>query len=503
MFDGIQRWAQYSPRDRAAPAGFSIVLAQAISPQLNWWDGLVESWLNLPSWAQAAVVASVIVLLVALAGSVVIWVGATAAERRQRVSLPASIRFGWLAIPGWSKAVQFSLVGLVALASFTALSGRPAAELRVSPAEVAFGPVVAGGTATSDLTLTNLGTAGSPSIEIEQATVSGEHAGLFRVVSGADAVVPTGGDAVVTIAFSPDSTGLKVADLRVAHSGANSPTTVRLFGRGAQVVRMNAGGREIDDSPAWTDDRAFLDTVGAAAVDDGGLLISLAHPSIPAGVPDVLFQSARVGETSSLGYVFPVDPGMYEVRLFFAELADAVTSPLLDVTVDGDAVVDRLNVADVAGAGAGVMVPIVVTSSFDTISVEIRSLLGSPWVNAIEIVDISQSSGPQLEAPADIALGPVQMPATVSEDLAVGNVGDRLLRHNCLEFVRPLGADGRLLHRERRRGSGGGPRERPAARTDLFLRHPAGEPVRQRRRGLGGGGRRCIDSARPAGPWPP
>jgi PKD repeat protein len=258
-------------------------------------------------------------------------------------------------------------------------------------------------------------------------TVSGEHAALFTVVSGADAVAPSGGSATVTIAFSPDSAGLKVADLRVAHSGANSPIIVHLNGRGAQVIRMNAGDREIPDSPAWADDQAFIDTVRTTTFDDAGLGVSLSHPSIPADIPSSLFQSARVSDTSSLAYAFPVKPGMYEVRLFLAQLPDAVRSTLLDVTVNGEVVVDRLNVADLAGPGAGLMVPIVVSSSLDMISVEIQSLLGSPWVNAIEIVDISQSSGSQLDAPTDIAVGPVQMLSTVSKDLTLRNIGDGLI----------------------------------------------------------------------------
>ena len=190
---------------------------------------------------------------------------------------------------------------------------------------------------------------------------------------------------------------------------------------------MNAGGREIGDTPAWSDDRAFLETVRTSVRDEGGLRVSLSDPSIPAETPSGLFQSARVSETSSLAYAFPVEPGTYEVRLFFAGLPDAVRSPLLDVTINDEAAVDQLNVGDLAGPGAGVMVPIVVSSSLDTVSVEIHSLLGSPWVNAIEIVDVSQSSGPQLDAPTDIALGPVQMLETVSEDLTLGNVGDRLI----------------------------------------------------------------------------
>jgi PKD repeat protein len=410
-----------------APAAFGIVLAQATSPQLNWWDGLVELWLNLPSWAQAAAFAGGIVLAIAIPMSVVLWVIATLAERRRLRSMRASIRYGWLAIPGWSKAVQFSLIGLIAVGAFTAISGRPSAELRVSPVEVAFAGVVPGGAATSDLTLTNLGTAGSPAIRIEQVTVSGDHAALFSVVSGADGVAPTGGDAVVTIAFSPDSTGLKIADLEVVHSGANSPIIVRLTGRGAHVVRMNAGGREIDDSPAWIDDRAFVDTAATTTFENAWPGVSLSHPSIPENTPSGLFESARVSETSSLAYAFPVEPGLYEVRLFFAELPDAVRSTMLKVTVNDEVVVDQLNVADLAGPGVGLMIPIVVDSSLDTISVEILSLLGSPWVNAIEIVDISQSSGPQLDAATHIALGPVQMLTTVSSDVTFRNIGDRLI----------------------------------------------------------------------------
>ena len=231
----------------------------------------------------------VIILATALGVSLVLWVIAAVAERRRLMPIPTSIRNGWLAIPGWAKAVQFSLIGLVVVGAFTALSGRPAAELRVSPSVVVFGGVVSGGTATSDVVFTNLGTAGSPTIEIEQVTVSGEHAALFSVVAGADAVVSSGGDATVTIAFSPDSTGLKVADLQLSHPGANSPIIVRLNGRGAQVVRMNAGGREIADSPAWADDQDFVDSVRTTTFDDAGLWVSLSHPSIPEDIPSGLF----------------------------------------------------------------------------------------------------------------------------------------------------------------------------------------------------------------------
>jgi len=428
MFDGgNRRRASISPRDRLVRPAFAIVFAQADSPQVNWWDGLVESWLNLPSWAQAVTAVGAIMLVVALAVSLVLWVLAVVEERRRAMPVRASIRHGWLAIPGWSKAVQFFLIGVLVLVGFTAISGRSPAELRASSTEISYGGVVSGGTATSDLTLTNLGTAGSPSIAVEEVTLSGEHASLFSVLSGAEAVVPSGGSAAVTIAFAPDSTGLKVANLTVEHTGANSPTTVRLSGRGATVVRVNAGGREIDDSPVWSEDQAFVDIDRTTVREDGGLLVSLSHPSIPAGIPGGVFQSARLSETSSLTYDFPVEPGKYEVRLFFAELPDAVTSTPLDVIVNDKAVVDQLNVADLAGPGAGLMVPIVVSSSLDTISVEIRSLLGSPWVNAIEIVDISQSSGSQLDAPASIEVGPVQMLATESSDLILGNTGDRLI----------------------------------------------------------------------------
>ena len=246
---------------------------------------------------------------------------------------------------------------------------------------------------------------------------------LFR----SDGVAPSGGDTAITLAFSPDSAGLKVADLQVAHSGANSPITVHLSGRGAQVVRMNAGGREIAGSPAWSDDRTFVDTVLTEAVDTAGLGLSLSHPSIPADTPSGLFQSARVSESSSLAYTFPVDPGTYEVRLFFAELPDAVRPTLLDIIINDEAVVDQLNVADLVGQGVGLMVPIVASSRLDTISVEIHSQLGSPWVNAIEIVDISQSSGPQLDAPTDIEVGPAQILTTVSKDLTLRNSGDRFI----------------------------------------------------------------------------
>ncbi len=358
-----------------------------------------------------------------------------------RTQLPTLLRSGRLEVQGISATIPVSVVaavlvgmmwtgvtvGTVGLLSFVSAGPpRALATLQFDAEELSFGGVATGGSATMGLAVTNGGSEEGPSITIDQITVTGPDASLFTVVSGSGAVITTGEDTVITVAFSPQSTGRKTAQLEVFHSGTDSPSRVALSGRGAAVVRVNAGGPEIPDAPAWSDDRAFVEGASSTGVDDGAISISLSHPSIPIDTPDDLFRSARVSETSSLEYRFPVGPGRYEVRLYFGALPDTERAPLLDVTVNEELAVPLLNVRRVAGDDGGVMVPILVESSGETLSVEIRTLLGRPWVNAIEVVDVTQSEGPRLAAPALIDVGPVQVSSTRSTDLVIQNVGDRL-----------------------------------------------------------------------------
>jgi PKD repeat protein len=419
----------------------SAVVAGVGAPGLIWSGTVTAWWQELSFGFRVALSTAAIMLVIGAAVSAAVR-AALASGSSRRFSVSELIRSGDLAIPGAPNSIPVSVIAvslavvgwtgvtMMGVGLVTGLSDTTTPQLstlRVSPAELSFGGVVTGTTATAQLLLTNTGTAEGDAIAIERVAVTGADASAFAVVTSPDDEVDAGEDAVIRVTFAPDTIGSKSADLRVEHSGSNSPTIVRLDGRGARVIRVNAGGSNLNDSTAWTDDETFLDSESTLAIDGLVSPPSPSHPSIPAGTPADLFQSARISEATSLDYVFPTGPGSYEVRLYFAVLPDDMESPLLDVSVNGEDVARLFDVRRLAGEGGAIMLPIVVEPRIDTISVRIQTLLGSPWVNGIEVIDVSQSTGAQFEAPGELDIGPVHVLTSGSEDLIIRNGGDPLV----------------------------------------------------------------------------
>jgi hypothetical protein len=88
---------------------------------------------------------------------------------------------------------------------------------------------------------------------------------------------------------------------------------------------------------------------------------------------------------------FPVDPGEYEVRLYFAEIYGGtmrVGARVFDVTVEGQLVLDDYDIYADAGAGnRGVMQSFVVTSDA-SLGIEFAHVVENPAVSGIEILRV-------------------------------------------------------------------------------------------------------------------
>jgi len=98
---------------------------------------------------------------------------------------------------------------------------------------------------------------------------------------------------------------------------------------------------------------------------------------------------------------FPVTPGRYEVRLYFAETrlaGQAVGARLFDVAVEGRSVLDDYDIFADVGPFKGVMKSFVVNSD-NALSISLGRVKRSPVISGLEVVALGAAASP-LPAPA-------------------------------------------------------------------------------------------------------
>ena len=104
-------------------------------------------------------------------------------------------------------------------------------------------------------------------------------------------------------------------------------------------------------------------------------------------------------------WTFPVTPGQYEVRLYFAEIysgAWTVGKRRFDVLVEGSLVLDDYDVFAAAGANRGIMRAFTVTSD-SALDVDFRQVAENPALKAIEIVAAGTPPGPAAVRHGEVA----------------------------------------------------------------------------------------------------
>ncbi|MGV3485086.1 MAG: malectin domain-containing carbohydrate-binding protein, partial [Planctomycetaceae bacterium] len=184
----------------------------------------------------------------------------------------------------------------------------------------------------------------------------------------------------------------------------------------AAIFRVNSGGPEIADSPAWTADlkgspSPYVNSVAGTNSDKtaaytGSTPIDLSN--IPSGIPSELFLSERYdwNPAPTLQYSFPVTPGQFEVRLFFAETYDQITAAqqrVFDVKVEGALKLDDFDIFAEVGGFKGVMKSFVVDAD-STLDVELfkdttLTTTQFPTIKGIEIISLDVANDPPVLTP--------------------------------------------------------------------------------------------------------
>lgn len=185
------------------------------------------------------------------------------------------------------------------------------------------------------------------------------------------------------------------------------------------------------DSPAdWESDdpaSAYL-AAGGNGTSATTASIDLSHPSVPAGTPEVLFQTERFDRpvVPEMTWAFPVDAGAYRVNLYFAEIFTGITASgqrVFDVSIEGVQVLDDLDIFAQVGLNAGLVTSHDVSVSDGQLNILFTHEVENPAVKAIEIIDLGSQPGTLSAAPGSVHFGEVVTGDTDTASVLLTNLG--------------------------------------------------------------------------------
>lgn len=311
--------------------------------------------------------------------------------------------------------------------------------LGASDTSVSFGEVLAGSSAQQAVTLTNNGSTGSPSITIDptQASITpGGSPFSFAFPTTSPIVLAPGESTSVTVTYAPTAEGNDAANLDIPNDGDVSPLTLSISGVATVdspadnvLYRVNAGGPEVTDSPSWLVDSAASPSPFSNAGAGGNSDVSTTTDTItlgaavPAGTPVELFQSERFDNPAAedMEWDFSVTPGIYEVRLYFAEVSAAAFGDNLrvfDIEIENILVEPAYDIFADVGSLTGTTKSYIVSSDAN-LDIDFQAINQNPLVNAIEVIAVP--TGMLLSSQDDLDFGDAVVGATLVRQLTLTN----------------------------------------------------------------------------------
>ncbi len=269
--------------------------------------------------------------------------------------------------------------------------------LSATPNPVNFGQIATNNSAAQNVVIRH--SSGNQAVIINNITLSGDSDFSMTLPYTAPIVLGPGESITVPVTFAPTSGGIKngVINVNTANSGT---LNIDLIGEGATPpsFRVNAGGPALTSldapNPDWSANtgNGAQGYVNTGSVSSTGATITL-HASVPAYVPPQLFQTERWDPTAepSMQWDFPVSPGNYEVRLYFAETYSGASQPgqrIFDVTIEGLLALDNYDIVADVGYQVGVMKSFPVTVSDTTLDIDFSHVVENPAIKGIEIIPL-------------------------------------------------------------------------------------------------------------------
>ncbi len=172
-----------------------------------------------------------------------------------------------------------------------------------------------------------------------------------------------------------DGTAVQVADIEENETGVTEQNTV--------LYRINAGGVSLSDG--WVSDQSQPDFNSG---NRWSVNKTVNRGNVPANVPLALFSSERWSE-SSLSWWIPVEPGDYEVKLYFAEIWSGAMmrgGRVFNVDVEGM----RVNNLDVFAEAGGdtALVKTFPVNSDGILNITLEKVIQNPAIKGIEIISV-------------------------------------------------------------------------------------------------------------------
>lgn len=154
------------------------------------------------------------------------------------------------------------------------------------------------------------------------------------------------------------------------------------------AYRINAGGPAINDATGnWAADKN-----GSAYVNTGKIWSrnNAIDTAAVTGVPMSIFQTERYDQSGGeeLSWKLPVDPGNYEVRLYFAEIWKGgmkAGKRVFDITVEGQAE-SAVDIYSEVGGNTALMKTFTVSNTDGLIDIEFGHVVENPAVKGIEVI---------------------------------------------------------------------------------------------------------------------
>lgn len=183
-------------------------------------------------------------------------------------------------------------------------------------------------------------------------------------------------------------------DVPSAPLSAPSPTIAPVPAQ-QPVLRVNAGAGAVAGSPVWSADSTgspsrYGNALAAKSATTSTTKAIRRHLSVPTSTPSAIFSSERWDRTGGapMTWSFPVTPGRYDVRLFFADTYDRTQrtgARAFDVRIEGHLKLDNYDIFADVGGYTGVMKTFTVDSD-RTVDIEFGHVVENPTVRGIEIV---------------------------------------------------------------------------------------------------------------------
>jgi hypothetical protein len=333
----------------------------------------------------------------------------------------ATVDTAGLAPGDYDGTITFSAPGYESLdvpVSLT-VTAAPLGTLTADPTSLTF-DVVEGDTDDALVTVTGDGVALVLSVSAPASwlTVAADSATDFTATVDTAGLAP--GDYDGTITFS--APGYESLDVPVSLTVTASPP-----GEPGEVLyRVNAGGPQIasiDDGPAWSADLPASSPspyVNHGTGNNQAYSVPAGTVSAPPGVPAALFQTERYDPLggNEMTWNFPVEPNFtYQVSLHLSEkyfgvksgIAGGAAKRVFDVAVEGNVVLDDLDLTAQLGAAVGGVFTFQVPVTDDALTIEFIRSVENPTIDAIEIRQV----GPPLSTLTAV-------PSSLGFDLAQG-----------------------------------------------------------------------------------